>query len=231
MLSKEIETMLTDFNEISKKKICVQFAITCAEKHIPIFLQQFPDDNRPSRAIEMSKEWLKNPDMSLSTFYTISFDTMSASKNARDISRYSFQNFLTLREEGLIPAYEAGINDAASCAANVASGAASIVAALDVKMYSSSASYASVNAVKTAYAVAGANFFHNSEIVLNEETSNQAREIAHTASNEEKIWQQQLFSRIIKSYKRSQLYAMINKDNTIVGNLDPYMLKTIFKYI
>jgi len=44
----------------NSKEICVRFAVFCAEKALPVFEKEYPDDERPRLAIEAAKNWLKN---------------------------------------------------------------------------------------------------------------------------------------------------------------------------
>jgi hypothetical protein len=39
----------------------VKYAILCAEEVLPIFEKEYPDDDRPRKAIEAARAWLKNP--------------------------------------------------------------------------------------------------------------------------------------------------------------------------
>jgi len=45
----------------TKKRVAVQFAILCAEAVLNIFEKQQPKDDRPRKAIEAAKEYLRNP--------------------------------------------------------------------------------------------------------------------------------------------------------------------------
>ena len=49
------------FPEDLIKILCVKFAIYCAEYVLPIFEQEFPNDNRARLAITAAKNWLSNP--------------------------------------------------------------------------------------------------------------------------------------------------------------------------
>jgi len=47
--------------EIPTKKVCVKFAIACAERRLHVFEEKYPADKRPRKAIEAAKAWIKNP--------------------------------------------------------------------------------------------------------------------------------------------------------------------------
>ena len=53
--------MLTLDSLNSDKPISAFLAIGFAEKALPIWEAEYPEDMRPRRAIEAAKEWLKNP--------------------------------------------------------------------------------------------------------------------------------------------------------------------------
>jgi len=45
--------------KLKNKRDIVRFAIFCAEQVLPIFESEYPKDNRPRKAIEAAKKWLK----------------------------------------------------------------------------------------------------------------------------------------------------------------------------
>ena len=46
---------------LENKKLCVEFAIMCAESALHIFEEKYPDSSRPRDAIEAAKKWLADP--------------------------------------------------------------------------------------------------------------------------------------------------------------------------
>jgi hypothetical protein len=48
-------------DEKKRKMVCVAFAILCAEAVLQYFEKDYPADDRPRKAIEAAKEYLKNP--------------------------------------------------------------------------------------------------------------------------------------------------------------------------
>ncbi len=82
---------------IMTKRECVQYAIYATELVIPNFEKEYPSDNRPREAIELTKKWLKDPsDENLisaashaannaywSTVSNVAFSARSASNAAR----------------------------------------------------------------------------------------------------------------------------------------------------
>ena len=48
-------------NEEKRKKVCVAFAVLCAEAVLQYFEKDYPADDRPRKAIEAAKAYLKNP--------------------------------------------------------------------------------------------------------------------------------------------------------------------------
>jgi len=43
-------------------ELCVTFAVACAERVLPIFERNHPEDSRPRKAMDAAKAWLANPD-------------------------------------------------------------------------------------------------------------------------------------------------------------------------
>ncbi|MGB4222665.1 MAG: putative immunity protein, partial [Syntrophorhabdus sp.] len=44
-----------------RRRVQVQFAVLCAESVLHIYENQYPDDNRPRKAIEAAQNYLKKP--------------------------------------------------------------------------------------------------------------------------------------------------------------------------
>lgn len=176
----DIQNLDKDFDENTKIRICVEFAVACAEKCLPVFTQHIIGDSRPKLAIEAAKEWLQNPTQ-------ITKDaSLKADKNAYECAeKYKFSR--------------------SSYAASVTSAAASSVE------------------------------FYTNSIVASRESYYAISDVLDNGSgmyNEEILWQRYRLIEIISSYKKSQIFALINpKDNTIVGNLQPDILRAVYKFL
>lgn len=59
MNQNEIKHLINKFDKKTKKKICVSFAIACAERCLPVFERNYPDQT-PRNAINAAKEWFLN---------------------------------------------------------------------------------------------------------------------------------------------------------------------------
>jgi len=57
----EDEMSVRDVLKNFDKKFNVEFAVWCAEKVLPIFEEEFPEDDRPRLAIKAAKNWLNDP--------------------------------------------------------------------------------------------------------------------------------------------------------------------------
>lgn len=43
------------------KEVGIEFALMCTESVLYIFEKKYPDDNRPRKAVDMTRKWLENP--------------------------------------------------------------------------------------------------------------------------------------------------------------------------
>ncbi len=43
------------------KEYCVKFAVFCAELVLPVWVEKYPTDDRPAKALKAAKVWIKNP--------------------------------------------------------------------------------------------------------------------------------------------------------------------------
>src|SRR5215470_17337723 len=75
-IAHDDEQMLALVQDTDQKTLAV-WAIDCAERVLPFFEQQFPDDQRPRHAIETLQRWLKT-----GIFHMASLDAHAA---ARDV--------------------------------------------------------------------------------------------------------------------------------------------------
>ena len=59
--NKKLKNPKWYINDETKNRVIAMFAILCAEQVIDIYEKQYPDDNRPMKAIEAAKNYLNNP--------------------------------------------------------------------------------------------------------------------------------------------------------------------------
>lgn len=195
---------------MTKKKICVSFAIACAEKYLPIFEQAYPDDDKPRKAIEAAKKWLQIP-------------TETNAEKSKKATLASEETFNEIYEFADTEAYE--LHAVPYGDANNADVNAIYAAAFAVNV----ASYASNAAANTAYLADVVEAASNASKVFRLQ---RASVIDDDDASIEILWQRQTLRNIIKDYKKLQIYALINpKDKTIVGNLQPDILRLVYEYL
>jgi hypothetical protein len=68
--------------QATDQKILAVWAIDCAERVLPYFEQQFPDDQRPRYAIEMLQAWIETGIFKMAVIRKASLDAHAA---ARDV--------------------------------------------------------------------------------------------------------------------------------------------------
>ena len=69
--------------KLFNKTQCVKYAIFAAEQVLDIFEKKYPDDNRPRKAIEAAKDYLKTPnDVTYAAVVTSAADAASAAQDA-----------------------------------------------------------------------------------------------------------------------------------------------------
>ena len=68
--------------QATDQKILAVWAIDCAERVLPYFEQQFPDDQRPRYAIEMLQAWIETGVFKMAVIRKASLDAHAA---ARDV--------------------------------------------------------------------------------------------------------------------------------------------------
>jgi hypothetical protein len=117
---------------LMSKKQKVMYAIFAAEQVIEIYEKNYPEDNRPRKAIEAAKEYLKSPNKKTKAAAAVAY----AAAYAADVAA----------------AYAADV--AAAAAADVAAAAAAVAAA--VAYAAAVAAYAAAVAAVAAAAVAAA---------------------------------------------------------------------------
>ncbi len=60
-LEKAIEKAVERFDEMTRRKMLVEYHTIYAELCLHNFTERFPDDKRPHHAITCAREWLQNP--------------------------------------------------------------------------------------------------------------------------------------------------------------------------
>jgi len=118
--------MLTLDSLNSDKPISAFLAIGFAEKALPIWEAEYPEDMRPRRAIEAAKEWLKNP----SDTDTVTAANTAASAAARSANAVAYAAYAAYAAAAA--ARSASAADAAAYAAYAAYAAAYAANALGV---------------------------------------------------------------------------------------------------
>jgi hypothetical protein len=62
---------------------CVRYAVFAAEQVLPIFEEEYPDDNRPRKAIEAAKAYIENPCEATSKAVVVAENAANAAWSAR----------------------------------------------------------------------------------------------------------------------------------------------------
>lgn len=66
------------------KKILAVWALKCAEHVLPYFEEKYPDDDRPRKAIEALKRWIKTGVFKMALIRKASLDAHAAARYARE---------------------------------------------------------------------------------------------------------------------------------------------------
>ncbi len=82
----ELDQPMVDLVERTHQKILARWAIECAERVMPYFEDNFPNDHRPRRAIETLQEWLKTGVFSMSIIRKASLDSHAAAREVGEDS-------------------------------------------------------------------------------------------------------------------------------------------------
>jgi hypothetical protein len=83
------------------KKVLAVWAIDCAERVLPFFEEKYPQDNRPRKAIQTLKEWIKTGVFKMSVIRKASLDSHAAAREvgedtpARSAARAAGQTVAT----------------------------------------------------------------------------------------------------------------------------------------
>jgi hypothetical protein len=84
ILKKDPATV--ELTKTADKKTLALWAIDCAERVMPYFEKNYPQDNRPRKAIDTLKEWIKTGEFKMSVIRKASLDSHTA---ARDVGEDS----------------------------------------------------------------------------------------------------------------------------------------------
>lgn len=85
-----IDPDLREMVEKTDKKILAMWAADLAEKYLPYFEKKYPDDDRPRKAIEYLKHWVKTGTLKMSEVRKASLDSHTA---AREVEKNSPAQF------------------------------------------------------------------------------------------------------------------------------------------
>ena len=64
----------------SNKRILALWSIECVERVLPIFTQDYPEDNRPQQALETLQNWIDTGKFSMSVIRTASLNSHAAAR-------------------------------------------------------------------------------------------------------------------------------------------------------
>jgi hypothetical protein len=107
-----------------KKEDSVALAIFSAEIVIDIFEKKYPKDNRPRKAIEAAKEWLKDPTEKNAAAYAADAATHAAAYAAHDVAYAAAHDVAYAAANAAAYAAHAAAHDVAYAVANAAAHAA-----------------------------------------------------------------------------------------------------------
>jgi len=131
--------------KLFNKTQCVKYAIFAAEQVLDIFEKKYPDDNRPRKAIEAAKDYLKTPnDVTYAAVVTSAADAASAAQDAA--AYYANAAYAAYYANAAYAAYYAAY------AAHVADAAYAAYAAYYAAAYYANAAYAAYAAAYASYA-------------------------------------------------------------------------------
>jgi len=122
--TKELSCPDWYIDDKKRRRVQVQFAVLCAESVLHIYENQYPDDNRPRKAIEAAQNYLKKPS--------------NAAAKAANAAAYA--------------AYAACVAAYAAKAAKAAKAAYATYAAYTAYEAANAAAYAAYEAANAAYA-------------------------------------------------------------------------------
>jgi hypothetical protein len=82
--TQQLELPSWYIEEAAHKRVVIQFAILCAESVLVIFEKQHPNDDRPRKAIEAAKGYLKHPTVAARAAYAAAYAARAAAYAAAD---------------------------------------------------------------------------------------------------------------------------------------------------
>ena len=126
--TKELSCPDWYIDDKKRRRVQVQFAVLCAESVLHIYENQYPDDNRPRKAIEAAQNYLKKPSNAAAKAANAAANAASyAAKAAYEAyAAYAAGNAAAYAAKAAYEAYEAYAagNAAAYAAGNAAAYAA-----------------------------------------------------------------------------------------------------------
>lgn len=78
------DALLAEIVHNTEHKILAKWAIDCAERVMPYFEDDYPDDPRPRNAIQTLREWLKTGVFKMSVIRTASLASHAAAREVGD---------------------------------------------------------------------------------------------------------------------------------------------------
>ena len=124
--TKELSCPDWYIDDKKRRRVQVQFAVLCAESVLHIYENQYPDDNRPRKAIEAAQNYLKKPSNAAANAAAYAAYAAYAAGNAAAYAAYAAGNAAAYAAKAAYEAYEAYAagNAAAYAAGNAAAYAA-----------------------------------------------------------------------------------------------------------
>jgi len=128
--TKELSCPDWYIDDKKRRRVQVQFAVLCAESVLHIYENQYPDDNRPRKAIEAAQNYLKKPSNAAAKAANAAYEAANAA----------------------YAAYAACVAAYAAKAAKAAKAAYATYAAYTAYEAANAAAYAAYEAANAAYA-------------------------------------------------------------------------------
>jgi len=142
--TKELSCPDWYIDDKKRRRVQVQFAVLCAESVLHIYENQYPDDNRPRKAIEAAQNYLKKPSNAAAK-------AANAAANAAAYAAYEAKAANAAANAAAYAAYEAYEPYAAYEAAYAAYAAYEPYAAYEAANAAAYAAKAAAYAAKAAY--------------------------------------------------------------------------------
>jgi immunity protein 5 of polymorphic toxin system len=84
MVKSALDKQIADLIATTDKKILVTWACDCAERVLPYFEKKRPDDQRPRRAIETGRTWVRDGVFRMATIRGASLGAHAAARDVTD---------------------------------------------------------------------------------------------------------------------------------------------------